>query len=211
MSTVVVIAKSPVAGQVKTRLCPPLTIHGAARLAAAALDDTLDAVRGAAATRRVLALAGALSSSPPGFEVRPQRGDCFADRLVAAFADAGPGPVLLIGMDTPQLGSRLIEAALTALLATDAVLGRAIDGGWWALGLQNGSHAEVLHGVSMSTPDTAAATYTALRALGLRISELPRLRDVDTFPDAVAVARLAPATRFASALELVLADGAVPA
>lgn len=211
MSTVVVIAKSPVAGQVKTRLCPPLTTHGAATLAAAALTDTLDAVRGAAATRRVLALAGALSAPPPGFEVLPQRGDCFADRLANAFADAGPGPVLLIGMDTPQLASRQIDLALTELLATDVVLGRAIDGGWWALGLQDGRHAEVLQDVPMSTPDTAAGTYLALRTLGLRIHELPWLRDVDTFPDAVAVARLAPATRFARALDLVLADGVVSA
>lgn len=207
MSTVVVIAKSPVAGRVKTRLCPPLTTHAAATLAAAALTDTLDAVRGAAPTRRVLALAGALSSRPPGFEVLPQRGDAFADRLAAAFVDAGPGPVLLIGMDTPQLGSRLIDLALRELSTVDAVLGRAIDGGWWALGLQDGRHAEVLQDVPMSTPDTAAATYTALRALGLQINELPRLRDVDTFPDAVAVAELAPASRFARAFEVVRADG----
>src|SRR2546427_100221 len=81
-----------------------------------------------------------------------------------------------------------VQAA--ALQAFDAVLGPAADGGWWALGLREPSHAGALVGVPMSTEDTGARTLEALRGRGLRIGLLPELRDVDTADDAHAVAAL---------------------
>ncbi len=200
MTTLVVLAKAPEAGRVKTRLCPPLTLAGAADVAAAALADTLDAVLASTVDRRVLALCGAMASIPPGFEVRPQRGDGLGQRLTAAFADCGPGPVLLIGMDTPQVTAGLLDNALRQLAASEAVLGRTHDGGWWALGLRDVGHAVVLADVPMSTCDTGALTYAALLRRGIAAEPLPVRQDVDTLADARAVAELAPASRFARAL-----------
>lgn len=208
--TVLVMAKAPVAGRVKTRLCPPLLPEQAADLAAAALLDTLAAANGfptvvalhgsiAAAQRR-----RALGTALLGCTVLPQRGSSFGDRLAAAHVDAaagGYGPVLQVGMDTPQLTPSLLRDALDALAdpSVDAVLGPATDGGWWALGLRSAADARVLRDVPMSRSDTGALTRAALVSLGLRVAMLPALTDVDTAADAEQVARSAPATCFADA------------
>lgn len=96
------MAKAPVRGRVKTRLCPPYTPEEAARLAEAALADTLDAVAGCGVSRRILALDGEPGSwLPAGFEVVRQAAGAFDERLAAAW-DAARGPGVQIGMDTPQ-------------------------------------------------------------------------------------------------------------
>lgn len=197
-----VIAKAPVPGLVKTRLCPPCTPDQAAGLAAAALADTLAAVGATVARRRTLVLAGSLDAVPVGVDVRAQRGNTLGERLAAAYADTAlPGiGSFLIGMDTPQVTPRLLARALRMLDDADAVLGRAVDGGWWGLGLRDPHHAAALTDVPMSTPATGARTAAALSARGLRIALLPVLRDVDTIADAEAVALEAPKSRFAAAL-----------
>jgi rSAM/selenodomain-associated transferase 1 len=195
---VAVIAKQPVAGRCKTRLTPPLEPREAAALAEAALADTLGAVAACRARRRVIALDGTAGSwLPGGFEVVGQ-GTGGLDRRLANAFDAIGGPALLIGMDTPQLSPAAIDAALTALAAprTDAVLGRALDGGYWAIGLRHPDPA-VFEGVPMSEPGTAVAQRERLDRLGLRVRELERVRDFDTIADARAVARLCPESRFA--------------
>jgi rSAM/selenodomain-associated transferase 1 len=199
VSSLLVIAKTPVPGRVKTRLCPPCSPDEAAGLAAAALADTLAAASAATrASGRVLVLDGAAGDwVPPGFDVLAQRGDGLAERLAAAFADAG-GPSLLIGMDTPQVTPALLDAGLAALDHADAVLGAADDGGYWAIGLRRPDPA-VFRGVPMSTPRTGAVQRARLAALGLRTASLPRLRDVDTVADARAVAAVASAGRFTRA------------
>jgi rSAM/selenodomain-associated transferase 1 len=201
-SQLLVIAKAPVPGRVKTRLCPPCTPRQAAQLAAAALADTLATVRATRTDRRVLALAGVLDPPPRGFDLVPQCGGGLAERLASAFADtAQPGTVtFLIGMDTPQLPVGLITAALRRLATADAVLGPALDGGWWGLGLRDPRHAEVLRGVPTSTSETGERTVAALTGRGLHVALLPPLRDVDTMADAAAVARAAPRSRFATTL-----------
>ncbi len=102
--TLLVIAKEPVAGRVKTRLSPPFSPAQAAAWPQAALHDTLDVVSRTPARRRVLVFDGDPAGwVMPGWEVVAQRGDGLDERLAAAFADTGPGPALLVGMDTPQL------------------------------------------------------------------------------------------------------------
>jgi rSAM/selenodomain-associated transferase 1 len=214
VSTIVVIAKAPVPGRVKTRLSPALPAPSAAAVAAAALADTLDAVRAAPAARRVVALSGTLPWPPPGFYVVAQRGEGLGRRLAAAFVDANrlsPGPVLLIGMDTPQVTAALLGRALVRLSRCPAVMGPAADGGWWALGLQDVGHAAVLADVPMSTSDTGAATLDALRRRGVDVARLPVLRDVDTIADATSVAAAAPGTRFSRMLADVLVRQQEPA
>jgi uncharacterized protein len=209
-----VVAKAPVAGLAKTRLARTVGDRAAADLAAAALLDTLAAVRAVPDTTAVVAITGAVAeaerSAQLGSElarcaVLPQHGRDFAARLANAHALTGcrfPGrPVFQIGMDTPQVSPDLLSDAVARLLApeTDAVLGPAADGGWWGLGLRDPHQAAALRAVPMSRPDTGDRTLDALRARGLRVATLPVLSDVDTFDDAVTVAALAPGTRFAEA------------
>lgn len=219
VTALLVFAKEPVAGRVKTRLSPPLTPAGAARLAAAMLEGTIAAVAamGAAGMARpVLVLDGDLGAAvPAGFDVIAQRGTGQAARLAAAFEDVGDveEPALLIGMDTPQVTPALLAASVQALEApgVDAVLGPAADGGWWALGLRRPDPA-ALAGVPMSTSETCRRQHRRLRSLGLRSRSLPVLRDVDTIADAVAVALEAPGSSFAATLAALGSDGsgAVP-
>jgi rSAM/selenodomain-associated transferase 1 len=203
VTALLVIAKAPVAGRVKTRLCPPCSPDEAAALAAAALADTLAAATQAVRpSRRVLVLDGDPGDwVPEGFDVLAQRGDGLAERLGAAFADVG-GPGLLIGMDTPQVTAALLDAGIAALDGADAVLGLARDGGYWAIGLRR-PDAAVFRDVPMSAADTGAVQRARLAALRLRTASLPRLRDVDTIADAHAVAALARGGHFARTLEAV--------
>jgi rSAM/selenodomain-associated transferase 1 len=199
VSALLVIAKEPVPGRVKTRLVPPCTPAGAAVLAEAALRDTLTAAASSSARRLVLVLDGrAPAWLPGGVEVLPQRGAGLAERLAAAFADAGE-PAFLIGMDTPQITPAQIDAALAALERSQAAFGPAADGGYWGIGLRRSDDA-VFRGVPMSEPGTGAAQLRRLLALGLRTSLLGHLRDVDTIADAYAAAAAAPRSRFAAAL-----------
>ncbi len=135
---------------------------------------------------------------PPGWEVVRQRGHGLAERLAAAFEDAG-APAFLVGMDTPQLTPALIRAGLRALATHDAAFGPAADGGYWGIGLRRPRRA-VFAGVPMSEPHTGAVQRRRLDALGLRTAVLPTLLDVDTIAAARAVAADAPASRFAAAL-----------
>lgn len=192
--TLLVIAKQPVPGRVKTRLVPPCTYEQAAALAEAALADTLHTVAAVPARRRILVLDGSPGPwLPAGFDVVPQRGGPLDERLANAFA-AVRGPALLIGMDTPQVTADLLTADWHD---ADAVFGPAADGGFWALGLRVPDPA-LLRGVPMSRADTGAIQRARLIEGGLRVADLPQLRDVDTAADAVAVARLAPQSRFAA-------------
>lgn len=200
-SQLLLIAKQPLPGRAKTRLSPPCTAEQAARIATAALADTLDALRGTPCRRRVVAASGALT--PAGFDTVPQRGAGLGERLANAFSDTGSGPSLLVGMDTPQLTAGLLRRSLRALEGVDAVLGPAEDGGWWGLGVQHPSYARVLTEIPMSTTDTCQLTLDALGRQGLTVRLLPALSDVDTFADALAVAARSPNGRFASVVAAV--------
>lgn len=208
--TVLVVAKAPVPGQVKTRLAAAVGDQAAAEIAAAALLDTLEAVAAAPVTARVVALRGDLNAAVhtaeigerlQGFTVVAQRGSDFAGRLANAHADAADGrPVLQIGMDTPQLHAALLDGCARALLAAPAVLGPACDGGWWVLGVHTPTDAECLRGVPMSRPDTGALTWKSLCESGVEPKLLEELADVDTVEDIAVVRGLcAPGSRFARA------------
>jgi glycosyltransferase A (GT-A) superfamily protein (DUF2064 family) len=158
---VVVIAKEPVPGRVKTRLTPAFTPLEAAALAEASLTDTLDAVSRAPVARRVLALSGRPGRwLPPGFDVIGQRGQGLDERIAWALSDARvtlPLPVVLIGMDTPQVTPELLAAAAEPLVSrtADATFGMAEDGGFWLLGLRE-VDPDLILGVPMSRGDTGA-------------------------------------------------------
>jgi glycosyltransferase A (GT-A) superfamily protein (DUF2064 family) len=198
---VLVLAKEPVPGRVKTRLCPPFTPAEAAELAAAALADTLEAACGCGADRVVVALDGRPGPwLPAGVTVVDQGSGGLDRRLATAWSHAA-GPALQVGMDTPQVGAGDLAAALAALDApgVDAVLGPALDGGWWAVGMHRPDPAAFL-GVPTSRADTGARQRRRLAERGHRVADLPAQRDVDRAEDAVAVAAAAPGTAFAATL-----------
>ncbi|WP_333769421.1 TIGR04282 family arsenosugar biosynthesis glycosyltransferase [Streptomyces sp. IBSBF 2435] len=208
MTTLMVIAKSPVPGRVKTRLTPPYTQQEAAALAEAALADSLAAVLATPVDRRQLVLDGDPGEwLPPGMEVVPQTAGGLDERLAAAFA-ACDGPALLIGMDTPQVTPELLGQALQSDPdGADAWFGPAVDGGFWAIGLAVPDPA-LLRGVPMSTRSTGRVQRARLVAAGLTVRDLPTLRDIDTAADARIVAAEAPGTRFAAALARLVPPGA---
>jgi glycosyltransferase A (GT-A) superfamily protein (DUF2064 family) len=215
MTTLVLIAKEPIPGRVKTRLHPPLSYEQAAELAAAAIDDTLRAMRDLPATRRILLFEG---TRPPvaaeGYEVVPQSTGGLDERLAAIF-DRLDEPTLLIGMDTPQLtaadlapafgdgtdrdraGGSLPESDVPD--GIDAWFGPAADGGWWALGMRE-PDGDLIRGIPTSRDDTGALQLARLRGAGLRVGLLPELVDVDTIDDALVVAAAAPTGGFAATL-----------
>lgn len=200
-TTLLVIAKEPLPGRVKTRLTPPFSPEEAALLAEASLADTLRTVAALPAARRAVVLEGAPGPwLPPGIEVVAQGAGGLDERLAAAFG-ACSGPTLLIGMDTPQITAADLAPVLspTAWEGCDAWFGPAEDGGFWALGLAE-PDPRLLRGVPMSVPETGAVQRRRLVDAGLRVRDLPLLRDVDTAADAALVAGLAPHGLFAAAL-----------
>jgi len=207
---VLVMAKAPVAGLVKTRLCPPLSREEAAEVAEAALADTLDAVAACRADRKIIALDGQPGPwLPEGFDVIPQVGRGLGSRLAnawAATASSTGGWGIQIGMDTPQVTPSELDDLLSLLVSSPAtregrpaVLGPASDGGWWVIGLPGADPRRVFCGVEMSTPYTGDAQLRRLRALGLAVSVVQEHRDIDTFADLAAVGEAHPHLRTATA------------
>ncbi|GAB2724464.1 hypothetical protein GCM10010442_52210 [Kitasatospora kifunensis] len=208
--TLLVIAKAPVPGRVKTRLTPPWTPQQAAVLAQAALTDTLETLTTVPAGRRLLVLDGEPGAwLPPGWQVVPQACGGLDERLAAAFAQAArlapTAPALLVGMDTPQLTAPMLAEPLAAVrrAGVDAWYGPATDGGFWALGLARPTAQlarRLLLGVPMSSADTGATLLGRLAEAGLTVAHLPALTDVDTARDAREVASAVPHGRFAACL-----------
>jgi glycosyltransferase A (GT-A) superfamily protein (DUF2064 family) len=200
-TSLMVIAKAPLPGLVKTRLCPPLEPDQAAAVAAACLLDTLDAASAVPAGRHVLVIDGdVVPWRPPNWEVVAQRGGPLEERLANAFGDVGL-PAVVIAMDTPQVRATSLARAIGAVREGRAVIGPAHDGGYWALGLPTGADPEaVFAGVPMSTSYTAAVQRQRLVGLGYPVDQLEVLRDVDVYEDLAPVAALVPRRRVAALL-----------
>lgn len=201
--TVIVLAKTPVAGRVKTRCTPPCSPTQAADLAMAALVDTLDTVGRSCADRVVVALDGAVGPWIPGdFDVLAQVDGSLGQRIDAALGAVG-GTCLLIGMDTPQVTVDALDNAITRLRdrAADSIIGLSTDGGFWALGVA--ADVEVVGlcaPVAMSLATTGADQLGHLVSRGLTVSLLATMTDVDDFATALEVAAAVPNSGFAAAV-----------
>jgi len=189
----VVFAKAPRPGKVKTRLCPPLRLEQAAELYACMLDDVLAA---SAAACDELGLAPVLAVDPPeacealaagapaGFRVTAQRGAGLAERMEAAVAEvaaAGHAPVLLRGSDSPSMGTEALREAVEALAETDLVVAPDPDGGYGLVGLL--APVPGLFDHPMSTSSVLEDTLAHARARGLRVRPLAPGFDIDTIAD----------------------------
>lgn len=187
---VAVISKQPVPGRSKTRLCPPLTLEQAAEVAEAAARDTFAAVRQVAARRHVLVLEGEPGDwTDDGFEIIAQHGDGLAARLTAAFTDIDDNAIV-IAMDTPQVDPVLLRFGLAVVTEPGtAAFGPAADGGYWLIGLSvDVDPVAVFDGIPMSEAWTGEHQLARLHDLGLRVTMLPELRDIDLIDDVWAVA-----------------------
>jgi glycosyltransferase A (GT-A) superfamily protein (DUF2064 family) len=198
------IAKQPLPGRVKTRLIGPVSAFGAAQLAEAALRDTVRALVMIAGSQGVILLDGTPGDwLPLGWRVIAQVPGRLDERLSAGFEAVGRGPAVLVGMDTPQLCANDLSVDLDS---HDACLGLAEDGGYWAIGLADASRARsVIEGVPMSRADTGAIQLHRMRAAGMRVQQLPTLIDVDTPEAARRVATAHPHTHFAATWQALTA------
>ena len=186
-----VMTKAPRAGHVKTRLVPPLTADEAAQLNACFLRDTAAAIQQVckAGARGIgvytpigseTAYAGIL---PQEFQLLPQRGNGFGERLAFAVEDlfrCGFGSVCLIDSDSPTVPADAYEQAVASLSRPGdrVVLGPSDDGGYYLIGL-NKIHRELFEGIDWSTERVFGQTRTRAEDLNLELAFLPNGYDVD--------------------------------
>ena len=217
MDALLVFARVPEPGAVKTRLIPRLGPDGAARLYAAMLGDALDAYAALGVSVRLYLAPGAGEDAPalppalvpPGATVHAQRGDTLGDRMRNAFLDAfaaGAHRAVVIGTDHPTLPSEFVGLAFAHLDAPRAVtIGPADDGGYYLLGMRDFAPA-LFAGMTYSHPGVFADTLARAAADDREATVLPPWYDVDDpaslgrlRADLAADAALAPRTRAALA------------
>ena len=189
---VVLMAKAPVPGRVKTRLCPPLAPADAARLYACMLGDAADEISSVARIARYLFLdpqgtGNALREAPfSSFERFPQRGKDLGERMRDAAATAfrlGATRVVIVGGDCPALSAERLRRAFRELReGADAVFGPSADGGYYLAGLAFPDE-RLFRKIPWSTPTVLPETAARCRALSIPFSFLPPERDVDTGED----------------------------
>jgi uncharacterized protein len=178
VTRIVIFAKAPVAGEVKTRLIPALGPVGAAELAREMLERTVEE---ALATGLPVELCGEPDAAQwhearPELALTAQGEGRLGDRLARAASAAQP--VLLIGADCPELDRELLRAAADALEDRDAVIHPARDGGYVLLGLRR-FDASLFEGIDWSTAAVAGQTIAKIEALGWSLRVLEVLRDID--------------------------------
>ena len=189
MTRIVIFAKEPVAGRVKTRLIPALGAEGAAARAVEMLDRTIAEALGSGCA---VELCGDPDPAGwwrgPAVSLSAQGPGGLGERLARAAERAlRRGPVLLIGSDCPALDRHRLREAALALEGHDAVIHPTEDGGYALLGLR-AFDASIFEGLEWSTPSVAAETAARIAALGWSLHEGETLRDVDEPADLALVA-----------------------
>jgi rSAM/selenodomain-associated transferase 1 len=195
-AALVVFARLPAPGEVKTRLVPPLSGEEAARLYDAFLRDALDQYQALDVAVR-LYLAPPADPIPPdlvpeGMGVHLQHGDDLAARLLRAFVEsfaAGFERIVAIGTDHPTLPTPFIEAAFEALEEPlSAVVGPSDDGGYYLIGM-NELYPSLFQGMAFSRPDVFEETVRRAGESDAALVVLPPWYDVDRPADVSRLAR----------------------
>ncbi|MBH0200752.1 MAG: glycosyltransferase [Nitrospira sp.] len=196
-AALVIFAKAPIPGQVKTRLCPPLTADEAATLHGSFVLDTLERTKTVVTTLklpidRYLACAPSVThvffkimEERQGVRLIDQVGDDLGARMNHVFHTLFAQryrQVILIGTDVPTLPLDHFKQALTALENHDLVLGPALDGGYYLIGLK-GVTPELFTDIPWSTDQVLRLTQEKAAAIGLTASMIQPWRDVDTRAD----------------------------
>ncbi len=205
------MAKAPLAGEVKTRLVPPLTPPEAAALNMCFLRDMAANIMSVSETEAASGLvvytpAGSESAFdgvlPEGFKVLVQRGTSLGERLCNATDDLlrqGYGAVCLINSDSPTLPQSILIRAIESLATGGdrVVLGAAEDGGYYLIGLKR-AHRNLFNGIAWSTSGVLACTKQRAAEIDLPVELLPPWYDVD---DAETLHRLCEELFFMPSLE----------
>lgn len=189
----VLFAKEPTPGKVKTRMTPPFSAQQAAELYECLLQDTLDASRSMAKAHDLHfvmaidppeALPFFRARCPEGTHILLQRGVTLGERLAKAtreLAQEGFSPILIRGSDSPGLSESDIEQALTALAHSELVVCPDRDGGYNLIGMR--SACDALFDLSMSTGSVLNETLEAAKREGLSAELLPPGFDLDCVED----------------------------
>ncbi len=195
-SALIIFAKAPIPGQVKTRLCPPLTPDEAASLHGSVVLDMLERSRGLSSMDRFVACFPSpdhvffkILEERHGVRLIAQTGEDLGARMASALADIfaqGYRRALVIGTDLPTLPGSLFGEALALLDTHDLVLGPAQDGGYYLIGLRKPA-PELFTGIPWSTDRVLALTQTKASAAGLKTALLQVRRDIDTVEDLTAL------------------------
>jgi rSAM/selenodomain-associated transferase 1 len=196
-TALVIFAKAPIPGEVKTRLCPPLTPDEAATLHGSFVLDILERTKIAVAMLKLPIdryLACTPSATHVFFKIMEERqsvklidqvGDDLGARMNQAFKTLftqGYGQVLLIGTDLPTLPIDHFRQALASLENHDLVLGPALDGGYYLIGLKRMA-PELFVDIPWSTDQVLRLTQEKAAGIGLKASLIQPWRDVDTLAD----------------------------
>jgi hypothetical protein len=193
----IVVAKEPVQGRTKTRLCPPFTPESAAELYRCLLLDTLALMARVAGVDPAIAYApeGARSFfrriAPNGFGMLPQRGTDLGERLSNALGHhfrMGYRRVAIMNSDGPTLPLSHLAEAFSGLDGADVTLGPSHDGGYYLIGMKRPEPA-LFQGIAWSTAQVASQTLAICRRLGLRTHLLPEWYDVDVAEDLIPLRR----------------------
>lgn len=207
----VVVAKQPERGRVKTRIAAALGDDRAVELYRCALFDTLALALSITDVAHVLTYAPPTDDArryfeqiAPAFELLAQQGNALGERLSGIFARLlqRHSPVVSIGSDGPDLPAAFITRAFETLRGeTDVVLGPAADGGYYLLGMRS-MQPTLFERINWSTEVVAEQTRQRAADARLQLAELPPWHDLDTVDDLQAlVAPGAPLSRaFVAAL-----------
>ncbi len=191
-SALIVFAKAPIEGYVKTRLCPPLTTDEAASLHGSLVLDLLERCQELKGCDRMLA--GSPTPDHPFFNAMKTRfnipiwdqvGDDLGARMAHTFQSALGEPyqsAVIIGTDIPAITVQLISSAFKFLQDHDVVLGPTEDGGYYLIGLRSPTPA-LFENIPWSTDAVFSLTQEKGKAMGLSVKVLPMLRDLDTIED----------------------------
>jgi rSAM/selenodomain-associated transferase 1 len=189
----IIFAKQPVPGNVKTRLVPPLSPEQAARLCHFMLSDILNKTKSLESVDRFLFHGGDSQADSyfheifPPLSIFPQEGIDLGARMEAAFDrifSMGYRTAAIIGTDSPDLPVSFIADAFRILEkdGTDVVFGPAEDGGYYLLGMKR-IHGEIFHGIPWSTGQVLSKSLKHAESAGLGVATLPVWYDVDTIED----------------------------
>lgn len=196
-AALVIFAKAPIPGEVKTRLCPPLTPDEAATLHGSFVLDMLERTKLAVAKLQLpfhRYLACAPSSELVFFKIMEERqgvrlldqvGKDLGQRMHRTFVSLFAKDythVILVGTDVPTLPLSVYQDALTLLTQSDVVLGPALDGGYYLIGLKRPAE-QLFTGVPWSTDQVLAVTQRNAKTLGFSVGLTTPWRDVDTIAD----------------------------
>ncbi len=187
-TSLIIFAKDPVPGKVKTRLAPYVTLTDAAELYKAFIADTISK------TDRLECEQVTIAYTPSNAESRfraicgqsvnyiPQKGHNLGERMKNAFThsfDKGPGRTVIIGTDSPTLPVSYLRDAFDVLKEVSVTIGPTFDGGYYLIGLSERNDT-ILDEIDWSTSRVFSQTLTKIQSINRQFHVLPPWYDVDT-------------------------------